>query len=122
MAHERVFGRRGSTQAAVRRSSVEIGALSPVADYVSVLPEAPQRSATADFADWRRAQRSRWLAAWALGLLFVSPGLVCFLVHAPLGLSLAMEVAGVAANAWVRRERRRRLQAIVQWDPSDEAL
>ena len=121
MAHERVFGRRSPTHAAALRSPTDVGPLSPVAEYVRAAPEAQDYSATSDFADWRRAQRGRWLAAWAVGLLFISPGLLCFLVHAPLGLSVAMEVAGVAANAWVRRERKRRLQEIVQWEPSDEA-
>ncbi len=121
MAHERVFGRRGSTQAAALRSPADVGTSSPVAEYVRAAAEAQGRAATSDFADWRRAQRGRWLIGWALGLLFMSPGLLCFLVHAPLGLSVALEVAGVVTNAWVGRERKRRLHDIVQWEPPDEA-
>ncbi len=121
MAHERVFGRRESTQAAALRSPADVGRSSPVAEYVRAAAEAQGRAATSDFADWRRAQRGRWLIGWALGLLFMSPGLLCFLVHAPLGLSVALEVAGVVTNAWVGRERKRRLHDIVQWEPPDEA-
>jgi len=121
LAHENVFGRRGSANGPPLHPPTKVETSRPAAEYVRSAPDKQDRSTTSDFADWRRGQRGRWLAAWALGLLFVSPGLLCFLFQAPLGLSVVMEVAGVAANAWVRRERRRRLQEIVQWDPSDEA-
>jgi len=120
LVHERVFGRKGSTRAASLGSPTDVRTSTPVAEYVRAVPDEQEYSATSEFADWRRDQRGRWLAAWALGLIFVSPGLLCFLFHAPLGLSVAMEVAGVVANAWVRRERKRRLQEIVHWNPTDE--
>ena len=47
---------------------------------------------------------------------FMSPGLVCLLLQAPLGVSLGVEALGLAINAWIRRERRRRLSEITAWE------
>jgi hypothetical protein len=72
------------------------------------------------FAAWRRSQRGEAVLTWAAAIAFASPGLLCLLLQAPLALSIGLEVAGFAANAWVRRQRRRRLKAIVAWGDSAE--
>ena len=57
--------------------------------------------------------------AWAVGLALMSPGLVCFLIQAPLAASIGLEIAGGLANAWLRRERQRHLRAIASWTPPE---
>jgi hypothetical protein len=55
--------------------------------------------------------------AWAVGLALMSPGLLCFLLQGPLPVSIGLEIAGALANAWLRRQRRRHLRAIADWNP-----
>jgi hypothetical protein len=57
------------------------------------------------------------MLVWALRLALISPGLICFLIQAPLEASVGLEVAGVLANVWIRRERQQHLRAIATWDP-----
>ena len=73
------------------------------------------------FAGWRKAQRAGVLMSWTLTLVFLSPGLLCFLLQAPLGLSIGIEALGLAINAWLRRNRRQRLSAIVDWEDPNGA-
>jgi hypothetical protein len=68
------------------------------------------------FAEWRREQAPRRLLMLLLRFALLTPGLVCFAFHAPLWLSIGLEVAGVAANAWMRGERRRQASAIAAWE------
>ena len=77
-------------------------------------------SSGSEFADWRRAQRSSHILTWVVAVVFLSPGLICFLFQAPLSVSISMEVAGFIANAWVRRRRRQRLKDIVAWEAPTE--
>jgi hypothetical protein len=43
-------------------------------------------------------------------------------MDAPLEVSVALEVAAMVGNIWLRRERYRRLREIVAWqDPADAA-
>lgn len=72
---------------------------------------------SADFSDWRRGMRGRRLAAWFLTFALLSPGLLCFLFQAPGEISGGLELLGLFANWWLRRERRRHLQQIIQWEP-----
>ena len=50
-----------------------------------------------------------------LGLAFLSPGLLCLVIQAPLSLSVGLEIAGVVINVWLRRERKRRRNEILAW-------
>jgi hypothetical protein len=71
----------------------------------------------ADFATWRRRQLPRRLLVILVGLILMAPGLLCFVVQAPWWLSVGLEAAGLAANGWLRRERRRQTLAIAKWAP-----
>ncbi len=75
------------------------------------------KAGSAEFSDWRRGSRGRRLLAWFATFALLSPGLLCFLFHAPGLVSTVVEGVGLAANWWLRRERRRRLQQITQWEP-----
>ena len=72
-----------------------------------------------DFSAWRRERGVTRFAAWAASLGLLTPGAVCFIVHAPDGVSALVEVAGMAANWWLRRARRAHLAAIRDWAPPD---
>ncbi len=72
------------------------------------------------FAAWRRSRLGGTVLTWAVAVLFMSPGLLCFLLQAPVGDSIGLEVAGVAANIWVRRRSRQRMKYIVaREEPAD---
>jgi len=71
-----------------------------------------------DFAAWRRSQAGRTATAWLLGLALLFPGVVCFALDAPTPLAILVEAAGIGGNWWLRRERRRRLKAIANWEPA----
>ena len=83
---------------------------------------AASRSAPASgFAAWRRSRLGATILTWTVAIAFMSPGLLCFLLQAPVGDSIGLEVAGLVANAWVRSRRRQRLKDIVAWeDPANE--
>jgi hypothetical protein len=78
-----------------------------------------QRSEVAEFARWRRGQVPRRLLIVLVGLALLAPGLVCVVLQAPWWVSLSLEAAGLAANGWLRRERRRHASAIAAWAPDD---
>jgi len=88
----------------------------PFAPQVEAFRAELASSPGSEFADWRRSQRSSRILSWAVAVVFLSPGLISFLLQAPLSVSIAMEVAGFIANAWVRRRRRQRLRDIVAWE------
>ncbi|HEY2662568.1 MAG TPA: hypothetical protein VGI79_22815 [Caulobacteraceae bacterium] len=69
------------------------------------------------FSGWRRSVRGRRLLAWFATFALLSPGLLCFLFQAPDEISGGLELAGLFASWWLRRERRRHLQQITQWEP-----
>ena len=56
---------------------------------------------------------------WLASLALTAPGIACFLAQAPLTISIAVEIAGLVLGGWLRRERRRRLAAIVAWDADE---
>jgi hypothetical protein len=74
-------------------------------------------SDVAEFARWRRSQVPRRLLIILVGLALLAPGLVCVALQAPWWVSLGLEAAGLAANGWLRRERRRQASAIAAWAP-----
>jgi Flp pilus assembly protein TadB len=72
------------------------------------------------FDQWRRSRSGRRWLVFAVTLASFSPGLASFLIDAPIGVSIGLGGAAFVANVWLRRERRRRLQAIVAWEePAD---
>jgi hypothetical protein len=70
-----------------------------------------------EFARWRRQQAPRRLLMLLVRLALLTPGLVCFALHAPWWVSLSLEAVGLAANGWLRGERRRQASAIAAWTP-----
>jgi hypothetical protein len=76
-----------------------------------------EASDVAEFARWRSEQFPRTLLMILVRFALLTPGLVCFVVQAPLWVSLGLEAAGIAANGWLRRERRRQASAIAAWTP-----
>jgi hypothetical protein len=77
---------------------------------------ASRATPAAGFGAWRRSRLSGTVLTWAVAIAFMSPGLLCFLLQAPVSDSMGLEVAGVVANIWVRRRRRQRLKDIVAWE------
>ena len=80
---------------------------------------ASRDASSAAFAGWRRSKSwERWLM---LGVqAFVVPGIVSFVMDAPLELSIGLEVAAFVGNIWFRVTRRRRMREMVAWqDPAD---
>ena len=120
VAEETSFGRRRASGDPGARAVPTAQALSPEAEAfraaLALGREAPQ-----SFSDWRRAQRPRRLFAWTLGFVLLLPGVLGFCFQAPLSVSIGLELAGIATNAWLRRERRRRLRAVVGWEASTDA-
>ncbi len=117
MAASPTFGRKRPSSAAAPSNSAPIQSLSPQAEaFRAQLLSNPGKTVN-EFGDWTRATGPRRWMVWATGLALMSPGLLCFLFHAPLAVSIGLEIAGGVANAWLRRERRRHLRAIVSWNP-----
>ena len=125
MAEQRTFGRRRAPQPDTAWPRPPVPRPIPVAD-----PDSPQLQAfraslkavrpgqDAEFAQWTRAQRPQRLLVFLVGLAFLAPGAVCFALQAPWWVSLSLELAGLAANAWRRRERQRLARDIAAWTPS----
>ena len=111
------------------RRTVAARATAPAAEP-QVLGEAAERfraglssargASPEEFSAWRRGRGPARLAAWAATFGLLTPGVVCFVVHAPGGVSTLVEVAGFAANWWLRRARRAHLAAIREWAPAAE--
>jgi hypothetical protein len=93
--------------------------LSPQAEAFRAELAAERRSGGSEFDRWRRSGGRRWLV-WGLTLLSFSPGVVSFLIDAPLPVSGGLEVAAFVGNIWLRRERRRRLHDIATWEEPAE--
>jgi len=111
------FGRKREPGAVAPRILHVPQDLSPQAEAFRASLRSNPSDSVAAFADWRRSTQLRRWTAWAIGLALMSPGLVCFVLQAPLSVSIGLEIAGGLANAWLRRERRRQLRAITNWDP-----
>jgi len=123
MAEQQTFGQRRAPQPSQ-------GAMRPARPIPVAEPDSPELEAfraslkdlrpgqDAEFAQWRRAQSPRRLLLFLVGAAFLAPGAICFALQAPWWVSLGLELAGFAANAWRRRERQRLSQDIAAWTPS----
>jgi hypothetical protein len=116
MAADESFGRRRGHEPIQAGAGYVAAGLSPEAEAFRATMTSGPTDGAPDFADWRRAQQPRRLFAWLLTFALLSPGLLCFLFQAPLSISIGLEGAGLAINAWLRRERRRHLAAIARWE------
>lgn len=114
------FGRRQAEPNIAQRG---VAPISPPAEPLGAAAEAlraelaqARANGGGSFAAWRRSRRGEQALLWALTLLFAAPGLICFVTQAPLGVSIALEVAAFVGNRWLRRAQRRRLSEIVAWE------
>ena len=119
MAQQVTFGRRGVRSLAPARAGGRPEPLNPELEAFAASIRAAQPSDIDEFARWRRHQFSSRLLIVLLGLALMAPGLVCLIVQAPWWISLSLEAAGLVANGWLRRERRRQASAIAAWTPDD---
>jgi hypothetical protein len=110
------FGRRQSGAAAPQVQPRPAVRLPAREDYAHILePDAAGEDVA--FDAWRRAQSPRWMMAWLASLALCAPGVICFLLHVPRPVAAGVEVAGMVATLWLRRQRRRRLTQISGWTP-----
>ena len=123
MVEPNTFGRRAAPQLRAKLpASPHPSTTTPAADPITPEAEAfratlaASRLPSSAFDDWRRSQLGRQALTTAVALAFLSPGLLCFAFNAPLELSIGLELAGFAVNAWLRRERRRRRAEILAWE------
>ncbi len=121
MAEQVTFGRRGGRPAlpepALAGTPVRPEPSSPELEAFAASVRDARLSDAAEFARWRRQQLPRRVLMILARLALIAPGMLCFAVHAPWWISSGLEVAGVAANAWVRGERKRQVSAIAGWEP-----
>ncbi len=115
MPQQATFGRR----AAPAKPAYGADRLSPQAEAFRAALSEGQGGDLDEFGQWRRSQRPRRRFVIALGLVFMTPGLLCFLLNASLPVSIGMSLAGLAVNAWLRRERQRQAKDIAQWAPPE---
>jgi hypothetical protein len=81
---------------------------------------AGRETSDSAFGQWRSSARGRRWAVIILTIASFCPSLVALVLSAPLWVSIGLSVAAASINAWLRRERRRRLQDIVAWqEPAD---
>ena len=77
------------------------------------------RPSRSGFSSWLRDRHARLVMAWVVTVGLLCPGAVSFVLHAPASMSGGLEIAGVAANIWFRRMRKRHLNAIATWEEAD---
>ncbi|MGZ3371220.1 MAG: hypothetical protein ACXWK1_19905 [Caulobacteraceae bacterium] len=126
MAQQVTFGRRGVRSPTPAPSPIRTPdrpePSSPELEAFAASIKDAELSDAAEFARWRRQQYPRRLLIILVGLALLAPGLVCFVVQAPLWVSLGLEAAGLFANGWLRQERRRQASAIAAWTPAGDGL
>ncbi len=116
MPELKTFGRRAQA-AATQPRPLDAEKLSPAAQaFIAQIPLTAESSA--DFGKWRRTRQSRLALAWLLRLALLAPGLLSLKFHASWQIAICLELAGLAAAWWLKRERRRHRAEIVAW--SDE--
>lgn len=116
-AEQVTFGRRRGPAPAPPRVAARSEPPSPELEAFAASIRAAGASDVDQFARWRRDRFPRTLLMVALRFALLTPGLIGFAVQAPWWLSLSLEGAGLAANVWLRRERRRQASAIAAWTP-----
>jgi hypothetical protein len=128
MVEQVTFGRRNvrPPEPALARAPVAPAPVQPESSSADLEAfaasiRAGQASDVDEFARWRRQQAPRRLVMILVRFALLTPGLVCFALHAPWWASTSLEVVGLAANAWLRLERRRQASAIAAWSPDAEA-
>lgn len=119
MAQQVTFGRKGvrSPAPAPAGAPGRVEPSNPELEAFAASIKDGKPSDAAEFAHWRRRQFPRRLLIVLVGLALMTPGLACFVVQTPWQVSLGLEAAGLAANGWLRRERRRQASAIAAWAP-----
>ena len=117
MAEQATFGRRSVRSPGPARAPRRPEPSSPELEAFAASLRDAHTSDVAEFARWRRRQFPRRLLMIVVRLSLLAPGLACFLAQAPWWVSLGLEAAGLAANGWLRRERRRQASAIAAWTP-----
>jgi hypothetical protein len=110
------FGCKPAAPVAQPLERAEANALSPQAEVFRKSLRSDGPAGQSDFAIWRRSQQGRRAVFWIASILMLAPGVISFVVDMPFGLSLGLEVLGIAGNWWLRRERRRHLNEIATWD------
>jgi hypothetical protein len=117
MPEQVTFGRRAGLPPAPARPQRQPEPSSPELEAFAASIRDEEGGDVAEFARWRRDQAPRRLLLILVRFALLTPGLVCFVAHAPLWVSLGLEAAGIAANGWLRRERRRQASEIAAWAP-----
>lgn len=115
MAERVTFGRR-SVPAPERKASRPETSNPQLEAFAASVRDA-KASDVAEFARWRRERLPRMLLMILLRFALLTPGLICFAFQAPWWSSLGLEAVGLAANAWLRQERRRQASEIAAWTP-----
>jgi len=113
MAEPIPFGRRAPPTARTLppppppQAPVAIQPLSPEAEAFRARM-AVEQPASPSFSGWLRRRQAQRAMAWVLTFALLS--------KMPTTVSGGLEFGGIAINAWLRRERRKHLKNIVQWD------
>ena len=127
MPEPATFGRRASRaapspgRATDPRPAAIADILDPRAEAFRAEVAAGRTAAPTGFDAWRRSQRRRSWITWALTVLSFSPGVASLVLDAPIELSIALEIAALVGNVWIRRERYRRSREIVAWEDEGSA-
>ncbi len=130
MTAQTTFGRRAPAPApavptpfvaAPRPSSPAPDVLRPEAEALRAEIRAGRAASADAFSDWRRRQQGRRLVAWGLSLAFMAPGALCYVFETPLPVSAGLEIMGLIAGWWLRRERKRYLKDVANWQDPTEA-
>jgi hypothetical protein len=120
VAQPATFGRRGLPPKASSQAPGRLEPLSPELEAFAASLKDAEFSDTKEFARWRRNQLPRRLLMILVRVAFMAPGLICFADQAPWWVSSGFEVAGLFANGWLVRERRRQTSAIAAWTPGSQ--
>ena len=75
-----------------------------------------------DFTRWQRSQQGGRIIAWGLSVGLMAPGAICFILHADAGLSMLIEVGGVALGWYLRHRRRQYIKQVANWADPDADL
>ena len=73
------------------------------------------KASDAEFVKWHRSQRFGRFMFVILRLALMTPGVLCFYLHAPKGVSLGLEIGGFVLGWWLNRVRKRYYRTIVDW-------